>query len=186
MKKSEIWSIPNLISYARIALMPVYVNVTVNATTREDYFFSSFLLLFLAFTDALDGYIARKFNMITELGKLIDPVADKLFQLAICLTLIHRIKGMWVVFIVFFVKELILMIQTWYFYTKYKRKMDGAMWCGKFSTAVFYLLTFLMAILPPLPTIVYYVMEGCIIFALVLASVVYSQFFLDLYRRIKK
>ena len=91
MKRSDIWSIPNLISYARILLMPVYVVLSLTATTQSDYVKSSFLLIFIAGTDFLDGYVARKWNMVTELGKLMDPFADKLFQLAIALTLLKRI-----------------------------------------------------------------------------------------------
>lgn len=186
MKKSEIWSIPNLISYVRIALMPYYAYITMTAQTQDDFMRSSFLLLFIASTDFLDGYIARRFNMVTELGKLIDPIADKLFQLAIAITLLHRIKGMWVVFIVFFIKEITLAIQSAYFYFKHHRKMNGAMWCGKLSTAVFYIMTFLMALLPPLPNPVYYVMEVCMVVTLLISFYVYNQFYLDLYKNIKK
>lgn len=186
MKRSDLWSIPNLISYARIALMPVYVYMTVNAVTQEEYIQSSLLLLFIAMTDFLDGFIARKFHMITEFGKLLDPIADKLFQLAIALTLLHRIEGMWIVFIVFMVKELALAILAAYFYFKYHRKMDGAMWCGKLSTAVFYSMTFAMALFPPLPTIVYYVMEALMVVTLLISFIVYGEFYYYLYKNTKR
>ena len=185
MKRSDIWSIPNLISYARILLMPVYVVLSLTATTQSDYVKSSFLLIFIAGTDFLDGYVARKWNMVTELGKLMDPFADKLFQLAIALTLLKRIPGMWAVFIVFMVKELTLTYLAFYFYSKYRRKMDGAMWCGKLSSAVFYIMTFAMALCPPLPNVVYYVMESLMIITLLISFIVYSQFYLYLYKNVK-
>ena len=185
MKRSDIWSIPNLISYARILLMPVYVVLSLTATTQSDYVKSSFLLIFISGTDFLDGYVARKWNMVTELGKLMDPFADKLFQLAIALTLLKRIPGMWAVFIVFMVKELTLTYIAVYFYSKYRRKMDGAMWCGKLSSAVFYFMTFVMALCPPLPNVVYYVMESLMIITLLISFIVYSQFYLYLYKNVK-
>ncbi len=185
MKRDDLWSIPNLISYARIALMPVYVYLTLKATTKEEYIQSSFLLLFIAATDFLDGFVARKFNMITEFGKFLDPLADKLFQLAIALTLLQRIQGMWIVFIVFTIKEVILSYLAFYFYFKHHRNMDGAMWCGKLSTAVFYIMTFIMALCPPLPVNIYYVMEVLMIITLLISLYVYGQFYVYLYRSIK-
>lgn len=185
MKWKDIFSIPNLISYVRIALMPVYVYVSLTAKTDQAYMWSSFLLLFIAFTDFLDGYLARRFHMVTELGKLMDPVADKLFQLAIAICLMYKIDGMWFVFIVFIIKETILCSCSVYFWFRYHRKMDGAMWCGKVSTAVFYTMTFLMALLPPLPSPVYYVMETLMTVTLLISFVKYNQFFMHLYHEIK-
>ena len=184
MKRSDLWALPNLISYMRILLMPVYVVMSLNAITRQDYINSSLLLLFIAGTDFLDGYVARKWNMVTELGKFIDPFADKLFQLAIALTLISRIHGMWVVFIVFMIKELTLTYLAMYFYFKHRLKMDGAMWCGKLSSAVFYLMTFIMALFPPLPQMVYYVMEALMCITLTVSFTVYGQFYMQLYKKI--
>lgn len=181
MNKKELFSIPNLISYARILLMPLYVYITY----QGNYLWSSFLLLFLAVTDFLDGYIARKYNMITEFGKLLDPVADKLFQIAIAVCLIFKIDGMWVIFIILMIKETILCICSSYYYLRYKRKMDGAMWCGKISTAVFYTMTFLMALLPPLQSHVYYFMETIMAITLIISFFVYNHFFWLLHKEIK-
>lgn len=181
MKCKEIFSIPNLISYVRLALMPVYVYMSLTASSNLEYFQSSLLLLFIAVTDFLDGYIARKFNMITELGKMMDPVADKFFQLAIAICLMFRIEGMGIVFMVFMVKETILGICNIYYLFKYHRKMDGAMWCGKVSTFIFYTMSFIMALLPPLPLGIYYLMEGAMIGGLVYAFVGYAKFFIQLH-----
>lgn len=184
MKRKEIFSIPNIISYIRIALMPVYVYSSLTADCKEEYMMSSFLLLFIAITDFLDGYIARKYNMVTELGKLMDPIADKLFQLAIALCLMYKVPGMWVVFIVFMIKETILGICNIYFWFRHHRKMDGAMWCGKVSTTIFYSMTFIMALLPPLPELVYYLMEILMVMGLLYAFVNYGRFFMNLQKEI--
>lgn len=185
MKLRDFFSIPNLISYVRLALMPVYVYISVTATTQTQYYWSSFLLLFIAFTDFLDGFIARRFNMVTEWGKLMDPVADKLFQLAIAICLMVKIVGMKYIFVIFVIKESVLCFCSAYYFLRYHRKMDGAMWCGKISTAVFYIMTFLMALLPPLPTALYCAMEFLMAFTLIVSFVRYNMFFVELHRQIQ-
>lgn len=178
MKRKDLWSIPNMISYVRILLMPVYVYLSF----QKQYVTSSYLLLFLATTDFLDGFIARKYNMVTDFGKFLDPLADKLFQLAIAITLLSRIEGMWIVFVVFMVKEWSLFLFAAYLYLKYKKAMDGAIWCGKLSTAVFYLMTFIMALFPPLPTKIYFIMEACMLVTLLISFFVYGSCHYKLYK----
>ena len=88
--KKDLFTIPNLLCYFRILLVPAFLYVFLNAANREDYLFAAGIILIGGITDFLDGFIARKFNMITQLGKLIDPVADKLMQLAIIAVLAIR------------------------------------------------------------------------------------------------
>lgn len=76
--KKEIFTIPNLLSLFRLLLIPVYVTIYLNATTMEHYFLSAAILAVSCLTDMIDGKIARKFHMISNLGKILDPVADKL------------------------------------------------------------------------------------------------------------
>lgn len=181
----EIFSIPNCISFLRLALMPVYVVFTLKADSDADYLLSSLFLLALAATDLLDGYIARKYNMVTEFGKVLDPVADKCFQLAILICLLERVPGMVVVLAVFLVKELIMLLFAAYFLLRYHRKMDGAMWCGKICTAVMFIVTFIMALLPPLPDGVYYVLEAVMIACQLFVFVYYTIFYYHLYKNLK-
>ena len=186
MRAKEIFSIPNIISYIRILFMPVFVYTNVTASTKSDYVLSSFMLLALAITDFLDGFIARRYHMVTEIGKALDPVADKLFQLAIAICLVVKVPGMWIVLIIFLIKETVLSLCSMYYLFRYHRKMDGAKWYGKVSTAVFYTMTFLMVLLPPLPAQTYYVMETLMAITLTISFVMYNQFFIDLHRELKK
>ena len=117
---------------------------------------------------------------------MMDPIADKFFQLAIAVCLMFKIDGMWVVFTVFMVKETILGLCNIYYLFRYHRKMDGAMWCGKVSTFIFYAMSFIMALLPPLPADVYHIMEIAMILGLLYAFVGYGRFFIQLHRDIKK
>lgn len=78
MNKREIFSIPNLMSYFRIILVPIIVWRILIADAREDYWIAAILVGISGLSDLLDGKVARKFNMVTELGKALDPIADKL------------------------------------------------------------------------------------------------------------
>lgn len=75
--KNEYLSIPNLMGYFRILLIPLYLYLYICA---KSYRLAIFIMLLSFLTDFLDGKIARRFDMVTEFGKILDPVADKLTQ----------------------------------------------------------------------------------------------------------
>ena len=91
--KKEILSIPNLLSLFRLALIPVYILIYLNATNASDYYLAAAILAVSCVTDLIDGKIARHFNMITTLGKILDPLADKAtqFSLIVCLSVKHPV-----------------------------------------------------------------------------------------------
>ena len=74
----EFFNIPNCLCYFRIILIPVFFVFYFQAEGQMDYIISALILIVSGFTDFLDGYIARKYDMITDFGKLIDPIADKM------------------------------------------------------------------------------------------------------------
>ena len=86
----EYFSIPNILSYFRLALIPVYFYVYFDAQDAEGYFKAAVIIGISGLTDMLDGFIARHFNQITDWGKFIDPVADKLTLASIALSLAFR------------------------------------------------------------------------------------------------
>ncbi len=141
--KKEILSIPNILSYVRILLIPFIVHLYLN---EKNYTLAAIFTAFSGFTDFVDGYIARRFNLITDFGKFIDPVADKLTQCALILCLLSRYNCMWLLVIVFFVKEITMAVAGLFSVCKNHRKLDGAKWFGKISTVVqFFIMTFLFA-----------------------------------------
>ena len=71
----EAKTVPNLLSFLRLALIPLFLWLIL----RHQGTWAVLLLIFSGFTDYLDGYIARKYNQVTRLGKLIDPAADRLY-----------------------------------------------------------------------------------------------------------
>ncbi len=145
----EIFSIPNILSYIRLLLIPVFVYLFLTATETEDYYVVGLIILLSGITDLFDGMIARKFNQITELGKIVDPVADKLTQAAVVACLMFRYSYMWIIVALFVVKELFMGING-LILLKRGKKLDGAKWFGKLSTAVFYVAMGILITFPAL------------------------------------
>jgi cardiolipin synthase len=81
--KGEVVNIPNLLSSLRIALVPVFLWLLL----YEMFLSAIFVLMVAGITDFLDGYLARKLNQMTKLGKVLDPVADRLYIFATLLAL---------------------------------------------------------------------------------------------------
>jgi cardiolipin synthase (CMP-forming) len=148
--KKEYFNIPNLLSYLRLLLIPAFVVVFLSATSQRDYYIAALIVLFSALTDLLDGIIARKFGQITELGKVLDPIADKLTQITIIICLLNQYTGMWAVILLFMIKELSMVINGLVLLKKGK-KLDGAKWFGKWSTAVFFVCMILLVAMPKFP-----------------------------------
>lgn len=153
MKKDilhEYFSIPNILSYFRLILIPVYLVVYFSADDERGYYWAALVIVVSGLTDMFDGKIARHFNMITEWGKLIDPIADKLTMAAVALSLAFRFPLMGVVFVLYVVKEGFMGIMGLVM-LKRSFRMDGAMWYGKVCTAVTYGVIFLLLIVPMMP-----------------------------------
>lgn len=108
--KKEIFTIPNLLSFFRLILIPVYMVIYINAQQTRDYILAGSILAVSCLTDMVDGKIARKFNMITTFGKFLDPLADKITQFTLIICLALRYPILWAISILFFVKELFQLI----------------------------------------------------------------------------
>lgn len=102
----ELKSIPNMLSILRLLLVPVFLWLLI-----VDQFLIAFLvLMFASFTDWLDGFIARKFNQITSLGKVLDPSADRLFILATLIGLtVNEIIPAWLA-VVIVARDILLLV----------------------------------------------------------------------------
>ena len=185
LTKKEIFSIPNILCYFRILLIPVFMISYINAKETRDYYFAAFIVLLSGLTDFADGFIARHFNMVTELGKAIDPVADKLSQAAIVISLMIRIEPMRWLFLLFAVKELFMGITSIVLLTKHNTKMDGAKWFGKVSTFVFYTVMFII-VFPSLDVGVRNILILISGLFLLLAFLLYAQVFLKMYQETQK
>lgn len=141
--KDKLLNIPNGLCFFRIALIPMFLYVYLNANDDAHYILSAVILVVSGFTDFLDGYIARNFNMITEFGKLIDPIADKLTQIAVAYALIYNYPLAWSLVCIIILKDGMLGIVGLYLY-QYGVKIEGASWWGKVATAYFYLVVIIL------------------------------------------
>ncbi len=151
ISKKDFFTIPNLLGYFRVILIPLFVHTYLNASTTKDQFFAALIIGVSGLTDFLDGFIARKFNQITDLGKIIDPVADKLTQGALVFCLTTRYPAMWLLVIIFILKEGFMGIMGLVMLKHNGRKLDGAMWFGKVSTAILYIVMFLLLLILSIP-----------------------------------
>ena len=125
--------IPNALTILRFILIPFIIVYIV-----QDKYIEAFIFLTLSgLTDVLDGTIARKFNFITNFGKLIDPLADKATQISILVTLaLKNIIPMWILMIVF-IKEFVMIAGASFLYGK--ELVVSSRWFGKLATVLFYL-----------------------------------------------
>ena len=125
--------IPNILTVFRLFL----VFPLVMFAWQKQYLYSVFVLVLSGFTDILDGFIARKYNLISDFGKLLDPFADKLVQLSILIVLtLQEIFPYWVLCIVG-AKELMMILGATFLYEK--DTVVSSSWYGKLATVVFYL-----------------------------------------------
>lgn len=172
--KKEICTIPNLLSLFRLVLIPVYVYIYLNATRPEDYWLAGGILAVSCLTDLVDGKIARRFNMISSVGKVLDPMADKATQLAliICLS-VHR-KAVRVMLVLFLVKEffqLFAMLAS----LKHGKALDGALTIGKVCTTVLFVSLIIMVLMPGLSEMAADIITAICCFFLMISFVEYFR-----------
>lgn len=132
LTKSQIFTIPNLLSMVRIAMIPLVVFVYVGLAMHG---LATALIALAAFTDILDGWIARRFDMISDVGKVLDPVADKLMQAALMICVWSEYPHILYLFLLFAVKEIYMLIWGLMLFKK-KDDVSYALWHGKLNTTI--------------------------------------------------
>jgi len=147
--KKEILTIPNLLSFFRLILIPVYMVIYLNAEDTQDYVIAGSILAVSCLTDMVDGKIARAFNMITTFGKFLDPLADKLTQFAMLLCLGIRYPVLWTVFSLFVLKELFQLFAG-ILAARHGYILKGALFSGKVCTTILFVSLVTMVVFPEL------------------------------------
>ncbi len=192
----ENWNtIPNFISFVRILLIPVFA-----VLFYKDYTIWAFVVLALSgLSDMVDGKIARKFNQVSNLGKMLDPIADKLTVFAIAIILFLRFYAAenqtlhafsWV-FLLFIVKDLIMLGFGLFMILK-GMKPSAAEIFGKLATVAFYgVMALIMAIGPEVGAFRKYlvlpdsVMIVLVVISVVLTFIAFFSYFPDVIRQCK-
>ncbi len=177
MTKVKIFTIPNIMSAFRIVLIPVFIFTFLEGIPV----WPVIVLALSGLTDLFDGMIARKFNQISDLGKMLDPAADKLTQVAVvaCLTTVY-FKPMVFLLMVYVVKEASMLIGG-IVMLKSKKQVPSAKWFGKIATFEFYFAMTLFLLFPNFLkenpvyiTVIIVITIGLILFSLFMYAV---QFF---------
>ena len=143
-QKNQILTIPNLLSVVRIALIPLIVWLY---SVEKNYYGAIAVIALSAATDIIDGFIARHFNMISDFGKALDPLADKLTQAALLLCLLSKYELMWGLTIVFVVCE-ITKFTLGIIIAKKHDEVNGAKWYGKANTVIIYATMMALILFP--------------------------------------
>ena len=147
--KKEILTIPNLLTLFRLALIPVYIHIYLHAQQPSDYALAGGILAASCLTDAVDGKIARKYNMISNVGKLLDPIADKFTQLALTVCLSARYPVLNPVLALFIVKEAFQLVAVIVNLCRGKA-LPGALMAGKVCTTVLFVSLIFLVLFPDL------------------------------------
>ena len=148
--KKDLFTIPNLLSLFRLALIPVYMTIYLEAVTDADHYLAGGILALSCLTDLLDGAIARRFNMVTDLGKLLDPLADKATQLTLTLCLSLRCPILQPVMLMMVFKEGFQLFAGLY-YLRRGMILPGALPTGKVCTAVLFISLTTLVLFPNIP-----------------------------------
>lgn len=168
--------IPNILTMSRFVFIPFIFGFIM----KENYLMALIFLTISGLTDILDGFIARKFNFISNFGKLIDPLADKATQIATLIALsCVNIIPFWFLMVVF-LKEALMIAGASFLYGK--NLVVSSRWYGKLATVLFYVAIVCSFIIHyfnigfQFDQYIYYIALAATIFALVM-------YYLDFYKK---
>ncbi|MBE7023837.1 MAG: CDP-alcohol phosphatidyltransferase family protein [Ruminococcaceae bacterium] len=165
--------LPNILTTVRLIIIPLFAY---SVLCGDNLVLSAVLFLFSGITDIVDGWIARRFNMITDVGKVYDPLVDKLMQITavICLAVIDVIP-VWVILVVI-VKELTMIVMGCILYAK--KMVVHSNWYGKAATVFFYAVIVILISFPEIGETAKNTLLGVLIGVLILAAIGYLGKFL--------
>lgn len=133
-KSKEVFTIPNLLSIFRIVVILPFLNYFLN----DEYIMAAFMLIISGATDMFDGAIARKFNQVTRLGAMLDPIADKLTLAIVVICVGIKFKVVMPFVIILVLKEALMLLAGVFLIIKHKTP-PSSKWFGKVATVVFYI-----------------------------------------------
>ena len=168
--QKKIITIPNLLSLFRLLLIPVLVWLYFG---KRDLVLTTVVLVLSGITDLVDGWVARRFNMVSDLGKMLDPVADKLTQIAMLACLVDRFHLMLIPLVILVIKEIFAAI-TGIMTIQKTKVVLGADWHGKMTTAALYSMMILHLIWFNIPSVVSNVIIALCVVIMLLSFVLYA------------
>lgn len=133
----DVFTVPNFLSFLRIPMAVLFVYFY-NWHNLKGLLIAVIILLLSALTDLLDGKIARRFQVVSEFGKILDPVADKITQACFIICLLNRYPITLALFVFFVVKEVTIAVFG-FFAVRRSGENKGAMIYGKINTVLLYI-----------------------------------------------
>ena len=189
-KPSDLITIPNLLSYMRLILVVPFVYYFIRGLYDDPrhYITAAVCIVISGLTDCFDGLLARKLNQVTSLGKILDPLADKITLIAVAVCMVIYIPALLPLMLVLFIKDFTMLICGLVLLVK-KIPLPASRWYGKVATVVFYItvtvIMFLKAVYqyekPTLILVLFCITAAVMIFALLN----YSKMFLDILKENK-
>lgn len=164
----RILTIPNLLSLLRLCMIPIFVWLYL----RGRYMETALMLVLSGLTDLLDGWYARRFNAVSDLGKALDPIADKLTQAAMLLCLSSNHPSLLVPLLLLVIKELSASI-TGLIVIRTTGTVPSAVWHGKATTLLLYLLMLIHVIWKEIPTELSNILTGICVVMMLLSMTLY-------------
>ncbi len=143
--RKDNFNLPNILSFTRIIIIIPFVLYFLN----DDYLLSAAMLALSGLSDMLDGVIARKLNQITQLGKILDPVADKLTLTAVVICMGIKFPEIFILVVILSVKDLSMLLAGSYLLKK-GIEPPAAKWYGKLATVFFYVSVIIIVALKAL------------------------------------
>ncbi|BCI61513.1 CDP-alcohol phosphatidyltransferase family protein [Solibaculum mannosilyticum] len=183
-KSNQVFTIPNLLSAFRIVLVPVFLVLYLGKAPDDIGIGAGVVLLISGITDMLDGYIARRFNQVTTVGQILDPIADKLTQasVVISIAIVHRENKFLIPLVCIFVLKEVFMGLGSLMLLKRGKRPSAALWFGKLGTIVFYIVMLLIMFIPDIPNAAMTVMIAIVAGFMIFAFVRYAMVFLEILR----
>ncbi len=179
-KKEQILTVPNFLSAIRLVMIPLIIWFY----TKENTLAAVTVLVISGATDVLDGYIARKFSMVSDFGKILDPVADKLTQGAVIICLASKRPIMWVLVCFFIFKELLMSFVG--LIAIYRQDcVNSSKWYGKLNTVVLYVVMALLILFPNMPEALSNSLIALCGGTMLLSLILYLRFYSSLFRKWK-
>lgn len=166
--KFDLKKLPNLLSNLRVVMIPFFVWQMLVGHNLA----AGGILALSGVTDVMDGKLARKLDAVSDVGKALDPLADKMTQCAVSICLILRYPFLWYLFLVLIVKDLVMVALGVYIYRN-GIMIDGAGIFGKVATVLFYVSMGLLILLPNIPQNIVRWMVAVNVFCAMLAGMSY-------------
>jgi len=168
--RKNLFSIPNILSLVRLCFIPVCVWTY---CVCKNYVMTTVVLLISGFTDVVDGFIARKFDMVSDVGKILDPIADKLTQFVMLICLVTRFQYMIIPVILLSLKELLAIITGLLMINKTKTVIS-AKWHGKINTVILYAMMMIHLLWFNIPIGISNLLIGISVVMMIVSSVLYT------------